>query len=219
LRNAALEREKDGNGREMLTTATGTRRVPITEGQEDNTKGTLALHYNGASRAMFHAKVGGVEYAMDSADWGFKKEIETHSHSVLQQLGNKKYSAACMATKMEVRGDTMVVVLDTMLAYHCGGVVNNGNVALAIAGYPSNNRKKVPAAVYADMRPCSIDNAPVNPETLFARAIVAVDSSYKRKGDLKESMTIGPSKIQFDDANAWRQDSHLGQYNVSRLFE
>ena len=56
-------------------------------------------------------------------------------------------------------------------------------------------------------------------ETLFALAIVAVDSSYKIFKKLKGRVTGGPNKITLVDGEAWRQDQHLGQYKVAGIFQ
>jgi hypothetical protein len=87
---------------------------------------------------------------------------------------------AAQKININMRGQTLVEVVNTILNFHCGCEVANQNVALTIAGYPTNNHKKLEETIFAiGLSP--ITKAPVNMETLFARSILAADWCYKKK--------------------------------------
>ena len=116
-----------------------------------------------------------------------------------------------------MRGVTLVKVIDTILCFHCGCEVANQNVALTIVGYPTNNKKTLAVSKFA-VGLIPINQATVNMETLFARAIVAVEQCYKKTRNIKMYPTMGCAKIQLSEAQAWRNDNHLGQFTVACLF-
>ena len=110
------------------------------------------------------------------------------------------------------------MVLDVQLIFYCGCKLRSPNLALTIAGYASNNRKKLPEATYG-IKPAPIERPPVNIETLFARAISAAKSCYVNQDDIIDRLSKGKINIKLENAQAWRQDDHLGRYTVSGLFQ
>jgi hypothetical protein len=175
-------------------------------------------HYTCKSPGCFTAEIAGNKHVLDSADWVFAAMRDTGEHSVLRNLGIKKFSDTFQTEKKNLRGRTMLFVLDSMLNFHCGCAVKNVNTALTIAGYPSNNRKGLKPAKF-NISQSSLDSPPVNTETLFARAIVAVDASYKQENNTRRGITIGPVRITLAHGAMWRQDDHLGRYLVAGLFQ
>jgi hypothetical protein len=174
-------------------------------------------HYKCESPACFSVQVAGNKYVLDSASWVFAAMKETSEHSVLRGLGTKLFSFKIMQEKMHLRGQTLVLVLDAILTFHCGCKVRNANTALTIAGYPSNNRKRLKPTRFG-ISPSPIERPPVNIETLCARAMVAADSCYSKRSNLNGRVTKGEYFITLADAEAWRQDTHLGRYNVAGIF-
>jgi hypothetical protein len=143
---------------------------------------------------------------------------ETAELSSLRGLGTKNFSATFQQDRRHLRGETLLLVLDTMLDFHCGCKMKNYNSALTVAGYPNSNNKKLQASTLG-LKTSAIEKPPVNMETLFARAIAAVDSSLKNRPVMMGRIVNGPARIQLVDAQAWRQDTHLGQYTVASLFK
>ena len=133
--------------------------VVVNDNHGNNELSLPDTHYSGESPASFTAEVGHKIYLFDAANWIFSTMMETAEHSIMRGWGIKQFSTALQQEKMNLRGETLVFVLDNMLTFHCGCQARNKNVALMIAGYPNNNNKKLEKAKY-DVHHSSIENPP-----------------------------------------------------------
>ena len=173
--------------------------------------------FTGFSSAAFTANLKGTEFVFDSADWTMAAMKARVEKTPMRDLGIPKFAKAWQKEKIKLRGQTMVQVVDTILNSHCGCEVANQNVALTIAGYPTNNQKKLSPSKFA-IGLNSITKPPVNMETLFARSLLAADSCYKKTRNIKLYASNGYAQVQLSEAQKWRNDDHLGQFTVECIF-
>ena len=117
-----------------------------------------------------------------------------------------------------MRGDTLVLVTNTILCFHGANLSTNVNTALAIAGYTTGNNKIIVHINDRAIRSRPINMPPLNIETIFARAMVVADKIYSKRNKVQKMKRYGPKKITNNEAMSWRDDEHLGMYTVASIF-
>ena len=171
------------------------------------------------SRARFRASFAGSMHSFDSAQWIFSSIVDPTLPG--DTLSSKLLSFRMAERRKMLRAETLGIVINTVLLryQHPKKFHMDRHAVMQIAGYPSLDGHKLPDRYVDTVSPRRAELPPVNMETLFARASIAMAKCESRQHPSRIAKIGEARLITRNDATAWRDDPHLRTNKIPCLFQ